>query len=210
MSEKMNTRKEKRDRQILQMQKLMEENGGVVKTSQLYTLGMDYRRIQTFVDSGVIERVKNGYYSMNFKKKKEEEIIISLFSDCVLSMESALYCYHYIKKKPYQWTLAVDKNTSKSRFKMDYPMIKPYYTEPDVLQIGVDQIEFGSSTMQIYRKERLICDVLKYEGRMDREDIQRALKSFLLDKNKDIEKLLTYAKQRKVLSKVRNQIGVWI
>lgn len=210
MCEKIVTRKEKRDQQILQMQELMEENGGIVKTAQLYTLGMDYRRIQTFVDSGVIERVKNGYYSMNFKKKKEEEIITSLFSDCVLSMESALYYYHYIKKKPYQWTLAVDKNTSKSRFKMDYPLIKPYYTEPDVLQIGVDQIEFGTSTMQIYRKERLICDVLKYQDRMEREDIQRALKSFLLDKNKDIEKLLSYAKERKVLSKVRNQIGVWI
>ena len=93
---------------------------------------------------------------------------------------------------------------------MDYPLIKPYYTEPDVLQIGVDQIEFGSSTIQIYKKERLICDVLKYEDRMDREDVQKALKAFLLDKNKDIERLLSYAKERKVLSKVRNQIGVWL
>lgn len=210
MGDKKMTRKEKREQQILQIQKLMEENGGVVKTSQLYTLGMDYRRIQTFVELGVIERVKNGYYSMNFKKKNEEEIIVSLYPDCVLSMESALYCYHYIKRKPYQWTLAVDKNTSKSRFKLDYPLIKPYYTEPDALQIGVDKIEFGCSEMQIYRKERLICDILKYEDRMEREDVQRALKAFLMDKNKDIEKLLSYAKERRVLSKVRNQIGVWL
>lgn len=210
MGDKKMTRKEKREQQILQIQKLMDENGGVVKTSQLYTLGMDYRRIQTFVELGVIERVKNGYYSMNFKKKNEEEIIVSLYPDCVLSMESALYCYHYIKRKPYQWTLAVDKNTSKSRFKLDYPLIKPYYTEPDALQIGVDKIEFGCSEMPIYRKERLICDILKYEDRMEREDVQRALKAFLMDKNKDIEKLLSYAKERRVLSKVRNQIGVWL
>ena len=72
------------------------------------------------------------------------------------------------------------------------------------------QIEFGNSEMTIYSKERLICDVLKYENRMEREDLQQALKNFIMDKNKDIAKLLNYAKERKVLSKVRNQIGGWL
>lgn len=204
------TRQEKRERQVMEIQRLMDENGGVVKTSQLYTLGMDYRRIQTFVDYGVIERVKNGYYSMNFHKKREEDIIATMFPDCVLSMESALYCHHYLKNRPFKWTVAVDKNTSKSRFKMDYPLVQPYYTEPEVLQMGVVKMEFGSSEMSVYCKERLICDVLKYENRMNREDLQQALRAFLMDKNKDIAKLLAYAKERKVLSKVRNQIGVWL
>lgn len=210
MSEEKLTRQEKREKQIEEMEKLMEENGGIVKTSQLYTLGMDYRRIQSFVDYGVIERVKNGYYAMNYRKKREEDIIASMFSDCVLSMESALYCYHYLKNKPYKWALAVDKNTSKSRFKLDYPLVQPYYTEPEVLNLGVEVIPFGSSEMKIYRKERLICDMLKYEDRLDREDLQQALRAFIMDKNKDVAELLSFAKERKVLSKVRNQIGVWL
>ncbi len=210
MSEKKLTRQEKRDKQIKEIQELMNKNGGIVKTSQLYTLGMDYRRIQTFVDIGVIERVKNGYYSMNFHKKREEDIIAAMYPDCVLTMESALYYYHYIKNRPYKWTIAVDKNTSKSRFKMKYPLILPYYTEPEVLQMGVLKMEFGSTEMSVYCKERLICDILKYESRMEREDLQQALRAFLMDKNKDIAKLLNYARERKVLSKVRNQIGVWL
>lgn len=189
---------------------MMEQHGGIVKTSQLYTLGMDYRRIQTFVEDGLIERVKNGYYSMNYRKKREEDIITAMFSDCVLSMESALYCYHYLKSRPFKWTLAVDKNTSKSRFKMDYPLVQPYYTEPEVLQIGTKSIVLGNSEMMIYEKERLVCDILKYENRMDRNDLQQALQAFLSDKEKDIAKLLEYARERKVLAKVRNQIGVWL
>jgi len=51
--------------------------------------------------------------------------VAKLFPDCVLNLENALYAYGYIKKKPYGWRLAVDKNTSKSRFKMDYPKIIP-------------------------------------------------------------------------------------
>ncbi len=210
MSEHKMTRQEKREKQAEEIQQLMEQHGGIVKTSQLYTLGMDYRRIQTFVEDGLIERVKNGYYSMNYRKKREEDIITAMFSDCVLSMESALYCYHYLKSRPFKWTLAVDKNTSKSRFKMDYPLVQPYYTEPEVLQMGTKRIALGSSEMMIYEKERLVCDILKYENRMDRDDLQQALRAFLSDKEKDIAKLLEYAKERKVLSKVRNQIGVWL
>lgn len=210
MSEEKLNRKEKREKQIEEMRALMEENGGVVKTSQLYTLGMDYRRIQSFVDSGVIERVKNGYYAMNYRKKNENEIIATMFPDCVLSMESALYCYHYLKEKPYKWTIAVDKNTSKSRFKLEYPLVQPYYTEPEVLTLGVTKIPFANTEMSIYTKERLICDVLKYEDKLDRDDLQKALRAFIMDKEKDVAKLLNFAKERKVLSKVRNQIGVWL
>lgn len=210
MSEKKMTRQEKKEKQIEEIRKLMEQNGGILKTSQLYTLGMDYRRIQTFVDDGIIERVKNGYYSMNYHKKREEDIITAMFPDCVLTMESALYCYHYLKNRPFKWTLAVDKNTSKSRFKIDYPLVLPYYTEPEVLQMGTAKIAFGSSEMSIYSKERLICDILKYENRIEREDLQQALRAFIMDKDRDIAKLLEYAEERKVLSKVRNQIGVWL
>ncbi len=210
MVDKKMTRQKKRDDQLKAIRELMDRHGGIVKTSQLKTLGLDYRKIQYFVDCGLIERIKNGYYTMNYREKQEEELIAALFSDCVLSMESALYCYHYIKEKPYKWTIAVDKNTSKSRFQLEYPFVQPYYTEPDVLQMGVEKIAFGSSQMSIYSKERLICDVLKYEERMEREDLQHALRAYLTDERKDVEKLLYYAKERKVLSKVRNQIGVWL
>ncbi len=210
MSEIKLTRQEKRDKQIQAIQELMEKNNGVVKTSQLYTLGLDYRRIQNFVEYGVIEKVKNGYYAMNFHKKREEDIMAALFPDCVLTMESALYCHHYLKNRPFKWTVAVDKNTSKSRFKLDYPLVLPYYTEPEVLQMGVEKMQIGNMEMSVYCRERLICDILKYENRMEREDLQQALRAFLSDKNKDIAKLLSYARERKVLSKVRSQIGVWL
>ena len=46
-----------------------------------------------------------------------------LFPDGLLCMESALYAYGYISRKPVGFHIAVDKNTSKSRFKMEYPKV---------------------------------------------------------------------------------------
>ena len=125
-------------------------------------------------------------------------------------MESALFAYGYLDEKPYGWRLAVDKNTSKSRFKMDYPKVIPYYTEPEALEIGSTRIQIGDNEFQIYDKERVICDCLKYEAKMEREHFQAAIQAYIKDEDKDIFTLMEYARERKVVKKVQSLIGVWL
>lgn len=84
------SRQEKKEQQLEAIRKLIEEKGGVAKTSELYTLGLDYRVLQRFVEEGKLERIKSGYYSLGYRKKSEEEIIPVLFPDGVLCMESGL------------------------------------------------------------------------------------------------------------------------
>ena len=204
------SREEKMDFLLSEIKKKMDENGGIIKTSQITELGVDYRRILSWVKDGTLERVKSGYYSFGFKERSEEDLILGLFPDGVLCLESALYYHHYIDRKPYQWHIAIDKNTSKSRFKMDYPVILPYYTEPEVLKLGVEEIPFASGMMKIYNKQRMICDCLKFEEKLDRDIFKRALLSYIADNSKDIAELLTIARERKVLQKVQSTLGVWL
>lgn len=192
------------------IKKSIEKNGGLIKTAKLYQLGMEYKDIQDFVKAGMIQRVKSGYYGINFEDKSEESIVAGLFADGVLCLESALYYYKYIDTKPYYWHIAVDKNTSKSRFKLDYPLIQPYYVEPEFLRLGARRIEFGEGTMSVYSKERLICDCLKFEEKLEREVMKQALMSYLKEEEKDLQLLLEYAKARKVVQKIHNRIGVWL
>ena len=195
---------------LREVQEFIEANGGIVKKEQLGELEIDYRRILEFVEEGKLVRIKNGYYTDRMDRFTEEELIARLFPDASLCMESALYAYGYIKSKPFGWHLAVDKNTSKSRFKMDYPKVIPYYTEPEALELGTTECSLWGNTYRIYEKERVICDCLKYEDHMDREDLKKALRAYLSEPSKDLSKLLSYAKERKVLNKVQNRIGVWL
>lgn len=197
--------------QILgQVLNCIDDNGGIVKKEQLAALGIDYRRILDFVEHKDIIRIKNGYYTYGIERFSEEALVSKLFPDAVLCMESALYAYGYISHKPYGFHLAVDKNTSKSRFKMDYPKVIPYYTEPEVLKIGVTTIEYEECNFQIYDRDRLICDCLKYESKMDRVDFKEAIQSYIKDEEKDISALMDYARERKVLKRVQSLIGVWL
>lgn len=202
--------KEKKAALIEKIQLEMERNGGLLKTSQLYELHMDYRKIQALVEEGVLERVKNGCYGMGFSNLPEEDMVAGLFSDGVLCMESALFYQGYITVRPACWHIAVDKNTSKSRFKMKYPLVQPYYAEPEVLQLGVEKVAIGSKEMWIYNKERMICDCLKFEEKLERGVMQQALLMYLREPEKDIQRLMEYARERKVTQKVQNRIGVWL
>lgn len=93
---------------------------------------------------------------------------------------------------------------------MDYPKIIPFYTEPEALEIGASTIEISGSTFGIYDKERMICDCLKYESKMNRDDFKAAIQSYIADPDKDISVLMDYARARKVVKKVQSLIGVWL
>ena len=201
---------EKREHILDQVKEFILKNDGIVKKSQLNELGIDYRRILDFVEKGDLLRLKNGYYTVRISDFAEEELIAKLFPDCVLNLESGLYAYGYIEKKPYGWRLSVDKNTSKSRFKMDYPKVLPLYTEPEILKLGAAVTEIGGCRMAVYEKERLICDCLKYEDKIDRDVFKEGLMSYIKDPDKDIAKLMRYARERKAVKKVQSIIGVWL
>lgn len=206
----MNNRTKAAQQALEQITQLIEAQGGIVKKEQFTELGIDYRRILDFVQSGDLVRIKNGYYTDRIDRFTEEELVARLFGDARLCMESALYAYGYISQKPYGWHLAVDKNTSKSRFKMDYPKIIPYYTEPEALELGSTEIMISGQQFQIYDRDRVICDCLKYESKLEREVFKEALQSYIRDSQKDISALMAYARARKVVGKVQSMIGVWL
>ena len=208
---------ERRRKLMEQIRPLMEENRGILKTTQLYELDLDYRKIQRLVELGLLIRVKNGYYSLGEEpqeegevQKREEQMIAGLFPDGVLTLESALYYYHYLRERPYCWHIAIDKNTSKSRFKLEYPLVEPHYTDKESLYLGAAPVSFGGGSLKIYDRERLICDCMKFEDKLDRQVLQDALKCYLREPRKDIQKLMEYARARRVVQKVQTRIGAWL
>ncbi|MCR5144514.1 MAG: type IV toxin-antitoxin system AbiEi family antitoxin domain-containing protein [Lachnospiraceae bacterium] len=204
------SRVEKRVYDLERIQELVDENNGLVRTVQITDLGIDYRRILSFMEDGDVIRVKNGYYTTKSYKGTEDELIVQMFPDGVFTMQTALYFYGYLENKPYAWHIAVDKNTSRSRFKIEYPNVESYYTEPKVMELGLSHIEVAGHEMGIFTKERVICDCLKYQDKMDREDFKKGLLAYIADDTKDVGALMEIARERKVLNKVQNMIGVWL
>ncbi len=203
-------REEKKAYDLERIDALVNEQDGLAQTAEMMALGIDYRRILQFVKEGYLIRIKNGYYTTKYYECSEEERIVRLFPDGILTMETALYYYGYLKNRPYAWQIAISKNTSKSRFKIDYPNVQPYYCEENVLSLGVTNIDVARKQMKIYTKERLICDCLKYQEKMERNDFKQAVLTYIQEEEKDIAALMDFARERKVMKKVQSMIGIWL
>ncbi|MDK2941641.1 MAG: hypothetical protein PWP56_1154 [Acetobacterium sp.] len=196
---------------IEEIKKIFNEHGNVMRTAELVASRIYYADIQKLLNDGHIEKIKRGYYHLvDAENLSESNIINHLFPEAVLCLDTALFYYGYSDRTPSKWHLAVDKDIQKSRLKIDYPFIKPYFLEPHILRIGITEGEIDNNKVRIYDKDRTICDCLKYMGKMDKEVFNKAIQSYIRDEKKNISNLLNYAKQLKVLKKVKDLIGVWL
>ncbi|WP_096636175.1 type IV toxin-antitoxin system AbiEi family antitoxin domain-containing protein [Clostridium cochlearium] len=190
--------------------KEFKNRGGVLKTSELNALGLSSRQIKKLVDSGDITRIKRGYYELSDNIYPEEAVIARLFPDAVIFLESALMHYGYTDRIPLAWQIAVDRDSEKSQYKIDYPLIEAFYIEPKLLEIGLDVIQVEEVEIKIFNRDRTICDVLRYENKLEREVFTNAIKRYIKDPKKNVRNLFEYAEKFNIKNKVQTYIGVWL
>lgn len=185
--------------------------GGMMRTGDLSREKVYYPDIQWLISEGYIEKVRTGYYQW-IKNADPSELttVVRLFPDGIFCMDTALRYYGYSDRTPAKWHIAVSKDSNKTRFHIDHPFVKPYFVEPDVLQLGLTAAEKDGVPIRIVDKERAICDCLRYRNKMDREDFNKAIRSYITDPEKKIPNLMSYAQTLRVAKPVRDLIGVWL
>lgn len=184
-------------------------NNGIVTTKQLNDLGLSSRQIKRLVDDKIISKIKQGFYRL-FDEVVEDEIIISkLFPDSILFLESALFHYQYTDRVPYKWQIAVDRDSEKKKYRIDYPLLKPFYTETKYLDIGRTYYQLHNQTINIYNRDRTICDVLRYEHKLEKEIVTNAIKRYISDPKKNIRQFIKYAKVFNISKKANERVGMW-
>ena len=185
---------------------------GLLRTEQLNRLGLFSREIAKLVEMGELERIRQGYYRVaeDVDEVSDAKLISELYPDGVLCMITALFYYGYSDRTPLTWDIAVDRNTSKARFNIDYPYVKPYYIDKAHLDYGITEAVYEDYILKIFDRDRLICECIKHENKMDREIYNKAIQAYINDGKKNITNLLDYAKRRNIHKKVRERIGVWL
>ena len=183
----------------------------VMSTAELKSKKIYYSDIQQLLQEGFIEKIRRGYYHWIEEFDGSEIVIINkLFPDAVLCMETALFYYRYSDRNPAEWNIAIDKNASRQRTKIDYPFIKAYRVEPSLLTLGESIGKIDLSEVRIYDRDRTICDVLRNMNKMDKEIFNKAIQNYINDPKKNVPNLMIYAKELRVQKRVKDLIGVWL
>ena len=187
------------------------QHGGIMRRKELTLEKIYYGQIASLIQEGVIEKIRTGYYQWIDPDNLSEVVTITrLYPDGILCMDTALRHYGYSDRTPAEWHIAVSKYSNRTRFKIDYPFVKPYFVAPDVFEIGLCEQEIDGNKVRMYDKERVICDCLRYRNKMDKEIFNKAIQAYVSDTSKSIPKLMEYSVPLRCQKLVKDLIGVWL
>lgn len=189
----------------------MKQNGSIIKTSQLNELGLKNSEIINLCNNRKLERIKHGYYKLTeIEEISEEKMIKTFFTEGIICMNSALFFYEYIDKTPSLWTVAFPRNYSRSKTKLQNFPCKIYYIQEKNFELGKTRALINNEVLNIYDRERVICDCFKYKSKIDSEIFNKAIHSYLNDKNRNLFNLSAYAKQMKIYTRLMEIMEVVI
>ncbi len=194
-----------------EIQVMFDQYGGVMRTKELMDHGFSNRKIKKLIEENLVENIRRGYYQyVGDGTFTEAAVIARLFPDGVLCMESALDYYGYTERTPSAWHIAVDNRSARERFNLEYPIVKPHFTNSNRFSLGISEGVIDGVPMKVYDRERTVCDCMRHRNKMDSEIFNDMIRNYLSDPNRNTTNLAKYSQYLHVDKKVREVLGAWL
>ena len=191
------------------IQKVIENNGGIAKTTDFADKGVNKYEVAAFCKEGVIERIRRGFYQLpQSNDAAEEQLIHEILPQGIICVESALFHYGYSDFSPREWSISVPRTAFRTVKNIEEFPMKAYYIQKYFLTIGKSRVNFNGVTLPVYDRERTICDCFKYRTKLDNEIFNKAVNAYVADEKKNLANLSKYAKEMKLYARVMNVMEV--
>lgn len=182
---------------------------GVVKSADFVAAGIRAVDVVNMCIAGYLERVRHGYYSLAGEDiVSEEQLLATLVPQGIVCVESALFYYGYSNFAPRKWSIAVPRTISRAKLEVDALVLRPYYVQDNLYELGKTTGSFQGVDLPVYDRERTICDCFKYRSRLDNEMFSKALNAYANDTKKNLSNLSAYARKLRVYKKVTELMEV--
>lgn len=181
--------------------KIANENNGYITTKQVRDANIKTIELTRLVEQNKLERITRGYYAITNSFCDDYYKYQLKSKNCIFSHSTALYFYDLSDRTPLYFDMTVPVGYSGGLSKNKNIVL--HYVKKDFLELGLTTIEspFGMK-LRVYDLERTICDIVKYRKHMDKEIFTTALKRYSKLKEKDLLKLMKYAKKLNIDKKV--------
>ena len=179
---------------------------GVITAEQVTAAGLHRGGLQALVEKGEIYRFGRGLYALCNTWEDDFYLLQRKYGRGIYSHETALYLLGYSDRTPAHYTMTFPKGYNTPSLKKENIIAKRVV--PENYSLGV--IELSSpcgNPILAYDLERTLCDILRGSG-SDIQIVGAAMKKYAISKGKDINKLLCYAEQLRVKSKILRYMEV--
>ena len=186
---------------------LVERNNGYLITSVAKEEGISRQSVSNYVKANNLTKVSQGVYITKDTWPDELYILQLKNKEIIYSFETSLYLHGLMEREPTYTKVTVKYGYN--AFHLKKKNILVHTSIPDIYNMGIENVEtqFGN-VVKAYDMERTICDIIKYKNYIDIQVFTYALKEYVKNKNKNINKLMHYAEKLKVEDTVRIYLEV--
>lgn len=191
-----------------QIRNIFKQKGGIVKLEEITSQGINKYHLQKLVARGEVEKIQHGIYKLVEYQTNEFVELKKLIPNGIICLYSAWNFYELTTYIPHEYHVAIEK---KSKIKLpDYPPIKIYYWDSSIFQVGVVKKKIDSIKIEIYDIEKSVCDAVKFRNKIGKDILNEIITNYLKRQDKNIDKLIKYAKQLRVETILKNYLDVLI
>lgn len=140
---------------------------------ELINAGMNRYQIEKKVSNGILYKIKKGIYSDEINCS-DLSVIIKKHPKAILTLNSAFFYYELTDKIPDYYYLATDK---KSRAIIN-DSVKQIFTKKELLSIGVTKTIVDGTEVNIYDKERMLIELIRYKNKISYELYKEAINNY--------------------------------
>lgn len=188
--------------------RIFHEQSGYARTKDIKRQGIHHSHLNELLENGTIFKLKHGLYCLSdisqFNSLKKAQITIP---SGIICLGTALSYYGLSTWDPPEVHIAIPKSR---KVKLpDYPPIRLYYFSGVFYETGIVHESTESGVIiQIYDIEKTVCDIVRYRNQIGIDIMKEALREYLKQQDKNLNKLNSYAKTLKIGSILRQYLEV--
>lgn len=193
---------------INKLRQIMEGRQGLLLTSDLTKFNIPRTYLSIMEQNGEIERVSRGVYRSASAFIEDELFSFqSRYSSTIFSHETALYFHDLTDRAPLTYSISVPSGYH-SHF-LNKSGYKIFYVNRDLFDLGIISMNTPhGNKVRATDLERTICDIVRSRNQIDIQVRNAALKRYVKNKDRNLDRLYTYAKRFHIQSIVREYLEI--
>ncbi|MDO4288732.1 MAG: abortive phage infection protein [Eubacterium sp.] len=170
--------------------------------------GISKFKFYKFIHENELEQVGRGVYMAKDAWIDELYLLHKRCPQAVFSHDEAFYYYGLSEREPVIHTMTIYSGYNFRRLTAE-GTCKVYTVKKELLDVGKTVVEDNcGNKIPMYDLERTICDLIRSRSAIEIQEFNAVLKAYVVRKDKDLNKLMKYAKLFRVSNVIRRYMEV--
>ncbi len=189
------------------MKDLVLEDNEILTREMARNAGISKYKFYQFLKENEYEQIGHGVYASKDAWVDELLVIHGRCPQGVFSHDEAFYYHGLTDREPLVHTLTMYSGYNSHRLSADG--IKVYTVKKELLNIGKIIVTNNSGNdIPMYDLERTICDLIRSRSSIEAQEFNSVLKTYVSRKDKNLNRLMEYAKLFRVEKILRRYMEV--